>query len=76
MADMGLDFKPPAMDDAEHWEVAEFLFRRGFKYDSCGCGGPGYRPSRWSDVPAFLAEHRCVSAGEALAERFASKAKR
>jgi hypothetical protein len=73
MADMGLDFKAPRHQDIERWEVVEFLFRHGFAYDSCGCGGPGYRPSRWSDVPAFLESHRCQSAGEALLERFGAR---
>ncbi len=73
MADMGLDFKPPPMPDVEHWQVVEHLFRRGFAYHSCGCGGPGYRPSRWADVPAFLRENRRSTPGERLAERFASR---
>lgn len=72
MADTGLDFKPPAVEDAEHWEVIAFLFERGFAFHSCGCGGPGFRPSRWSGVPAFLESHRCRSAGEFLAARFAA----
>lgn len=71
MADMGFDFKPPKQRDVEHWEVVEFLFRRGFKYNSCGCGGPGYRPSRWDEVPAFLESHRCQSAGEMMAAKLA-----
>jgi hypothetical protein len=73
MADMGLDFAPPPRRDAEHWAVAEFLFRRGFAYHSCGCTGPGYRPSRWADVPAFLDAHACRPAGELLAATFAAR---
>lgn len=73
MADMGLDFEAPRRADVEHWEVVAFLFRHGFAYHSCGCNGPGYRPSRWSEVPASLEAHRCKSAGEALAERFAAR---
>ena len=49
--------------------LVEFLFRHGVGYHSCGCGGPGYRPSRWKDVRAFLESHRCRSAGEALLAR-------
>src|SRR4051812_13448652 len=71
MSDMGLDFKPPRRNDAEHWGVVAFLFHHGFAYHSCGCGGPGFRPSRWADVPAFLESHRCRSAGELLAAKFA-----
>src|SRR5262245_53990327 len=73
MADMGLDFKPPRQDDSEHWEVVEFLYRRGVAYHSCGCNGPGYRPSRWSEVESFLAAHRCRSAAEALLETFGAR---
>jgi hypothetical protein len=73
MADMGLDFKPPKQRDVEHWGVVEFLFRKGFAYNSCGCSGPGYRPSRWDEVPAFLKSHQCRSAGELLAARFAAR---
>jgi hypothetical protein len=73
MADMGLDFKPPRRNDVEHWEVVAFLFRRGFAYHSCGCSGPGYRPSRWRDVPGFLEAHHCQSAGELLAAKFEAR---
>ena len=75
MFDMGLDFKPLKRTDTEHWAVVEFLSTNGFLYHSCGCGGPGYRPSRWSEVPAFLESHRCQTAGDLLATRFASRAK-
>lgn len=74
MSNMGLDFKPSKRRDAEHWEVVEFLFKRGFAYNSCGCVGPGFRPSRWAEVPAFVEEHRRRSAGELLAAKFAARA--
>jgi len=73
MADLGLDFKPPRRDAVEHWEVVEFLFRHGVGYHSCGCSGPGYRPSRWKDVRSFLESHRCRSAGEALLARIEAR---
>jgi hypothetical protein len=73
MANMRLDFKPPKRSHLEHWEVVAFLFRQGFAYGSCGCGGPGFRPSRWSEVAAFLESHRCRSAGELLAAKFAAR---
>jgi hypothetical protein len=72
-ANMGLDFKPPRKSAVEHWEVVEFLFRRGLAYHSCGCDGPGYRPSRWVDVAAFLDMHRRRPAGEVLAAKFAAR---
>jgi hypothetical protein len=70
MAHIGRDFKPPRRDEVEAWAVAEHLFGRGFHYHTCGCNGPGYRPTRWADVPAFLAQHRRPSAGEVLLARF------
>ena len=72
MAGMGLDFKPPERADVEHWEVVAHLFGHGVAYHSCGCGGPGHRPSRWADVPAFLASESHSAPGAALAARFAA----
>ena len=73
MANMGLDFATPKRSAVEHWEVVAFLFRRGFKYHSCGCSGPGFRPSRWNEVPEFLESHKCRPAGESLAAKFAAR---
>jgi len=70
MSDMGLDFKAPPKSDVEHWEVVEYLYRQGFNYHSCGCDGPGYRPSRWAEVPAFLESHQCRPPGQVLVARF------
>jgi hypothetical protein len=75
MADVGLDFQAPKRSAVEHWEVVEFLFRRGFAYHSCGCDGPGFRPTRWADVPGFLESHRCRPEGELLAAKFAARAR-
>ncbi len=75
MVDMGLDFQPPPTDDVVRWQVVAFLYGQGFTFHSCGCGGPGYRPSRWADVPAFVESHRRRSAGEILAGRFAARRK-
>jgi hypothetical protein len=75
MANMGLDFKPPRQTAKAHWEVVEFLFRNGVGYHSCGCSGPGYRPSTWSEVEAFLEAHQCKSAAQALLKRFGNRKK-
>jgi len=69
MNNMGLDFKAPKNTAIEHWAVVAYLFRRGFSYHSCGCG-PGFRPTRWSEVPRFLKSHHCQSPGEILAAQF------
>lgn len=73
MHDMGLDFAPPPRRDVERWAVVAHLFARGFSYHSCGCGGPGYRPSRLRDVADFLAANEKRPEGLALAERFARR---
>ena len=73
MAEMGLDFKAPPRDDVQHWRVVASLYRAGFDYRSCGCSGPGYRPSRIKDLAPFLERERPKSEGERLAEAFAAR---
>ena len=55
MHDMGLDFKAPRQNDREQWRKVEMLSFHGYRYSSCGCCGPGFRPSCLRDVPHFLA---------------------
>lgn len=74
MHDMGLDFAPPPRRDVEHWAVVEILSARGFTYQSCGCDGPGFRPTRMRDVLSFLLANEQRSEGSALAEKFARRA--
>lgn len=45
MADMGRDFHVPRTLAGEKWRVAAAVIARGYRYDSCGCSGPGWRPS-------------------------------
>jgi hypothetical protein len=66
---MGLDFKAPPMDDAKQWLKVRILADRGFRYTSCGCGGPGLRPAELRDVEAFLKAQLPSSSGEALLRR-------
>lgn len=54
MGNMGLDFRAPRQADKEQWRKVELLFENGINYCSCGCGGPGFRPTRLRDVPSFL----------------------
>lgn len=51
--DMGHDFQAPKQTDVKQWKKVELLYQQGYAYHSCG-GGPGYRPSRLSEVPEFL----------------------
>ncbi len=55
MRSVGLDFRAPRQADVRQWKKVELLVRRGFAFDSCGCG-PGRRPVRLRDLPAFFAE--------------------
>lgn len=67
MQDMGHDFQAPKQNDLKQWAKVALLYQNGFTYHSCGCGGPGYRPARLQEVPAFLEEQRSFrSEGEAL----------
>lgn len=66
MALMGRDFHAPRQRDVRQWRKVELLLRHGYRYNSCGCGGPGYRPRTLSEVPAFLAGQPPRSEGEAL----------
>jgi hypothetical protein len=54
MAEMGLDFKPPAARSARQWSVLQSLWVVGETFHSCGCGGPGYRPRSPAAYREFL----------------------
>ncbi|KYG97048.1 hypothetical protein ABEW24_01950 [Paenibacillus jamilae] len=70
MHDMGHDFQAPKQTDIKQWKKVELLYQQGYAYHSCGCGGPGYRPSRLSKVPEFLENQRTFeNKGEALLYR-------
>ncbi|ULL18893.1 hypothetical protein DVH26_33330 [Paenibacillus sp. H1-7] len=67
MKDMGHDFQAPRQNDLKQWSKVELLYRNGFTYHSCGCGGPGYRPAKLSEVEAFISNNkRFKSEGELL----------
>src|SRR5690554_6221330 len=55
---MGLDFKAPKQKDKEQWKVLKILYDHGITFHSCGCSGPGYRPTRMKELPAFLKAHQ------------------
>lgn len=71
---MGLDFRAPAANDLKQWQKVRLLADHGFRYFSCGCGGPGPRPAELRDVAAFLANELPNSAGEALLQTIAARA--
>ncbi len=73
MADMGHDFKAPKQKDRQQWEKVRLLFQHGFAYHSCGCGGPGFRPSRLQDVYEFVDKNKTKSEGEILLEKIGRK---
>ncbi|GCE21485.1 hypothetical protein [Dictyobacter kobayashii] len=56
LAAMGLNFRAPKQRAKEQWQVLEILYQHDINFSSCGCNGPGYRPTRMRDLPAFLAQ--------------------
>ncbi len=73
MKPMGHDFKTPKQNDLKQWKKVEILFGHGFKFGSCGCGGPGYRPATLQEVDSFLAENLQKSEGQKLLEKISHK---
>jgi len=71
---MGLDFKAPPKDDLAQWKKVRILAEHGYRYFSCGCGGPGERPKELRDVAAFLASRLPRSEGEALLRKLEARA--
>ena len=72
MADMGLDFKSPPMNDIQAWEILRALYEHGFTFHSCGCS-VGFTPPRsLQEVPDWIERHRRRSEGETLSEKFAA----
>lgn len=55
---MGRDFHAPKHTAKEQWKVVELLAQRRITFHSCGCEGPGYRPIRLRDLPAFFAAYQ------------------
>ena len=70
MRDMGLDFKAPPRSDVKQWQKVALLYRAGFTYHSCGCCGPGFRPSKLADVDAFVEENTPISEAERVLKQF------
>jgi hypothetical protein len=58
MADMGLDFAPPTIDDEKAWATLAALYSVGETFHSCGCNGPGYRPRDPSQLRSFFEERK------------------
>jgi len=75
MAHLGHDFKAPPRHDVKQWEKIRVLFRHGFAFHACGCGGPGYRPEHLREVEAFVATQKPVSEGERLLRRFRNRSR-
>jgi|SRR3990172_7966684 len=50
MVDMGHDFRVPRKEDANEWRKVELLYQQGFRFESCGCRGPGYAPKTYAEA--------------------------
>lgn len=73
MHNMGHDFKTPKQNNVKQWKKVQILFEHGEAYHSCGCGEPGYRPTKLQEVDSFLAENLPKSSGQKLLERISQK---
>ena len=56
MANMGMDFAAPKMDDRKAWEHMQTLYTAGITFHSCGCTGPGYIPATKERLIAYFRE--------------------
>lgn len=56
MADMGLDFASPRMEDVKAWSHLKELYTVGITFHSCGCGGTAYIPKDSKDLRKHLEE--------------------
>lgn len=57
MAKMGHDFKAPPHYNLKGWEAARLLIQHGIDYNSCGCQGPGYRPTTPQEARHWIRAH-------------------
>lgn len=62
MTNIGKDFKAPRQADVKQWQKVQELFASGYSFGSCGCSGPGPRPTTLREVGTFLAEQRRLQA--------------
>jgi len=67
MTHMGKNFRSPAQDNTESWEVARRLAAEGFRHSYCN--GLQY-PTRLKEVAGFLERHRQLSEGEQLLKKW------
>lgn len=56
MADLGLDFKVPPINDDRKWKIVEGLFKIGKRFYGCGCYSNGYIPGTKSSFKDYLIE--------------------
>lgn len=54
MANMGLDFEAPKMDNTKAWNHIKNLYSVGITFHSCGCSGPGYIPNSTEKLIAYF----------------------
>jgi FtsZ-binding cell division protein ZapB len=61
MANIGLDFEAPKMENVKAWEHIKTLYSVGITFHSCGCSGPGYIPNSKEKLVDYLNEQRNVA---------------
>lgn len=64
LAWMGRDFQAPRQRDIKAWAVVKELWQAGIRFNSCGCGGPGWRPRTKRDTRKYLATLRKTRANQ------------
>lgn len=57
MANMGMDFKAPKIQDIKEWKIIEGMYQIGAIYQTCGCHGFGYVPKNINDYVEYLNNH-------------------
>jgi hypothetical protein len=60
-------------NDLKQWEKVKILFDYGFTYHSCGCCGPGLRPSELSEVQNFIESKKSKTEGEKLLDSISER---
>lgn len=76
---LGRDFHAPRREDRRQWRKIAMLVQAGVRafdprwredgplFDSCGCGGPGWRPATLSDAKSHLRRRRSDCRAPAVA---------
>jgi hypothetical protein len=68
LVSLGRDFQAPRRSNKRAWKVVQRLYENGVRFDSCGCSGPGFRPTILREVEPFLKSRREIDEAIRLIE--------